>query len=85
MSTPCYSTPVASSLHPENDLSSPNVLDYSPRPYFPNHLEDSRNSLDTPSPLGYTPFLDNSHLKHLRDFYAKAGVPRTFKLVIIQT
>ena len=73
MSTPRYSTPVSSSLHPENDLPSPNVLDYSPKPYIPNHLEDSKNSLHTPSPLGYTPFLDNPHLKHLRDFYAKAS------------
>ena len=70
MSTPHYSTPVSSSLHPENDLSSPNVLDYSPKPY---NLEDSRNSLDKPSPLGYTPSLDNPHLKHIRDFYAKTS------------
>ena len=72
MSTPRYSTPVSSSLHPENDLSSPNVLDYSPKPYLPDTLGDFRNSLDTPSPLGFTPFIDNPHLKHLRDFYAKA-------------
>ena len=51
MSTLHYSTPVSSSLHPENDLPSPNVLDYSPKPYISNHLEDSRNSLDKPSPL----------------------------------
>ena len=48
MSTPRYSTPVSSSLHPENDLPSPNVLDYSSKPYFLNHVEDSRNSLDIP-------------------------------------
>ena len=58
MSNPFYSTPISSSPYPENDLSSPNVLDYSPKPY---NLEDSRNSLDNPN------------LKHIRDFYAKTS------------
>ena len=70
MSTPRYSTPVSSSLHPENDLPSPNVLDSSFKPLYPNPLEDSRNNIVTPTPLGFTPFIDDPHLKHLRDFYA---------------
>ena len=70
MSTPRYPTPASSSLHTENALPSPSVLDYSSKHLFPDSLDDSRNNIVTPSPLGFTPFLDDPHLKHLREFYA---------------
>ena len=62
MSTPYYSTPVSSSLHPETALSSPNVLDYPSKHYFPNSLENSRNSLDSLASLNFSPFPDNPPL-----------------------
>lgn len=73
MSTPRYPTIITSSLHMEHALPSLNVLDYTAKHLFPNSMEDPRSSVVTSSPLGFTPFLDDLHLKHLRDLYANTS------------
>ena len=73
MPAPHYSTFTPPILHTENALSSPNDSDLSFKNLFPNSPESPRNSIDTPSPLGFTPFIDDPHLKRIREFYAKAS------------
>jgi hypothetical protein len=73
MPAPHYSTFTPSRLHTENVLPSPNDPNLSFKNLFPNSPENPRNSIDTPSPLGLTPFVDDTHLKCIREFYAKAS------------